>query len=332
MAVTPYEEKKYVQSDAVTQAQQALQAHQAAKPGEYQSQFQTGLNDLAGQLQNRDKFQYDVNSDALYQQVAQNYLQQGQQAMMDTMGQAAAMTGGYGNSYAQTAGQQMYNQHLLGLNELVPQYQQMALQQYQLEGDELMKQYNMLLQQEESAYGRYQDALSRYYAELDRAQAAYDNQRDYDYSRFVDDRNYDYGKYQDQLNYQYQVDRDAVADQQWMDAFKHQQEQDRIAQEQWQKEYDEMVRQYNENMAWQREQAAAKSSGGGGGRSSSTKNTTNSNTGSGATNFMEYMNSVNKSLGNGGMSTQQAAAIITQAANEGLIKKEDQLNYMVIYG
>ena len=321
MAVTPYEEKKYVQSDAVTQAQQALQAHQAAKPGEYQSQFQTGLNDLAGQLQNRDKFQYDVNSDALYQQVAQNYLQQGQQAMMDTMGQAAAMTGGYGNSYAQTAGQQMYNQHLLGLNELVPQYQQMALQQYQLEGDELMKQYNMLLQQEESAYGRYQDALSRYYAELDRAQAAYDNQRDYDY-----------GKYQDQLNYQYQVDRDAVADQQWMDAFKHQQEQDRIAQEQWQKEYDEMVRQYNENMAWQREQAAAKSSGGGGGRSSSTKNTTNSNTGSGATNFMEYMNSVNKSLGNGGMSTQQAAAIITQAANEGLIKKEDQLNYMVIYG
>ena len=268
MAVTPYEEKKYLQSDAVTQAQQALQAHQAAKPGEYQSQFQTGLNDLAGQLQNREKFQYDVNSDALYQQVAQNYLQQGQQAMMDTMGQAAAMTGGYGNSYAQTAGQQMYNQHLLGLNELVPQYQQMALQQYQLEGEELMNQYNLMLQQEESAYARYQDDLNRYYAELDRAQNAYDNERDYDYSRWADDRAFGYGKYQDELNYQYQVDRDAVADQQWMDAFKHQQEQDRIAQEQWQKEYDEMVRQYNENMAWQREQAAmaaaARSSGGGG--------------------------------------------------------------------
>ena len=27
MAVTPYQEKKYVQSDAVTQAQQALQNH-----------------------------------------------------------------------------------------------------------------------------------------------------------------------------------------------------------------------------------------------------------------------------------------------------------------
>ena len=34
----PYEEKKYVQSDAVTQAQQALQNQQANKPGAYQSQ------------------------------------------------------------------------------------------------------------------------------------------------------------------------------------------------------------------------------------------------------------------------------------------------------
>ena len=278
MAVTPYEEKKYIQSDAVTQAQQALQAQQAAKPGEYQSQFQTGLDALAGQLQNRDKFQYDVNSDALYQQVAQNYLQQGQQAMMDTMGQAAAMTGGYGNSYAQTVGQQAYNSYLQGIANLVPQYQQMAFQQYQAEGDDLLSRYNMMLQQEEAAYSRYQDDLNRYYAELDRAQAAYDNERNYDYSRWADDRDFDYGKYMDDLNYQYKTDRDAVADQQWMDAFLYQQEQDRIAQEQWQKEYDEMVRQYNESLAWQKEQAAAaaaaSSSSSGGSRSSSTNNNT----------------------------------------------------------
>jgi hypothetical protein len=330
MAVTPYEERKYVQSDAVTQAQQALQNQQANKPGEYLSQFQTGLNDLAGQIQNRDKFQYDVNSDALYQQVAQNYLQQGQQAMMDTMGQAAAMTGGYGNSYAQTAGQQMYNQHLQGLAELVPQYQQMALQQYQLEGEELLNQYKLMLQQEESAYGRYQDDLNRYYAELDRLQSAYDNERDYDYGRFADDRTFDYGKYQDELNYQYQVDRDTVADQQWLQQWEYQQERDKVADEQWQKEYDEMVRQYNENMAWQREQAAlaaaraASSGGGGGSRRSGTPTTQNT----GSQTFTEYMNEQSRN----GLTTQGAAALITQAANEGIIKKEDQLNYMFIYG
>ena len=267
MAVTPYQEKKYVQSDAVTQAQQALQNQQANKPGQYQSQFQTGMNDLMGQIQNRPKFQYDVNADALYQQVAQNYMQQGQQAMMDTMGQAAAMTGGYGNSYAQTAGQQMYNQHLLGLNDLVPQYYQMALQQYQMEGDQLMDQYQLMLQQEESAYGRYQDDLNRYYADLDRAQAAFDNERDYDYSRFADDRDFGYGKYQDELNYQYQLDRDKIADDQWIKQLMYQQERDKIQDEQWQKEYEESVRQFNENLAFQQAQAAKSSSGGGGGRS-----------------------------------------------------------------
>lgn len=283
MEVKPYEEKKYVQSDAVTQAQQALQNQQANKPGAYQSQFQSGMNDLMGQIQNRPKFQYDVNSDALYQQVAQNYMQQGQQAMMDTMGQAAALTGGYGNSYAQNAGQQAYNQYLLGLADLSPKYQQMAFQQYQAEGEDLLNRYNLMMQQDESAYARYQDDLNRYYADLDRMQAAYDKERDYDYSRFTDDRNFDYGKYMDDLNYQYQLGRDQVADDQWAQQWQYQQERDKVKDEQWQKEYaemvrqysenmawkqkeyDEMVRQYNENLAWQREQAAAKSSGGGGG-------------------------------------------------------------------
>lgn len=265
--VDPYVSKEYVQSDAVTQAQQMLHNMQANKPGAYQSQFQTGLDALMGQIQNRDKFQYDVNSDALYQQVMQNYLAQGQQAMMDTMGQAAAMTGGYGNSYAQTAGQQMYNQHLLGLAELVPQYQQMALQQYQMEGDDLMDRYALMMQQDESAYARYQDDLNRYYADLDRAQAAFDNERDYDYSRFADDRDFDYGKYMDDLNYQYQVGRDQVADDQWAQQWAYQQERDKIKDEQWQKEYEESVRQFNENLAFQQAQAARSSSGGGGGRS-----------------------------------------------------------------
>ena len=328
MAVTPYEEKKYVQSDAVTQAQQALQNQQANKPGDYQSQWQGQLDDIYGQIQNRPNFSYDVNSDALYQQVAQNYMRQGQQAMMDTMGQASAMTGGYGNSYAQTAGQQMYNEYLMGLTNLVPQYQQMALQQYQLEGENLLNQYNMLMQQEDSAYSRWMDTVNQYYADLDRLQNAYDTERNYDYNRFVDDRNYDYGKYQDELNYQYQVDRDAVADQQWLQAFLHQQEQDRIAQEQWQKEYDEMVRQYNENLAWQKEQAASKGSSGGGGGGGSRSATTTNTEPTQITNsqFVEMMNSVDN------MSTQDAAILITQAANEGIIKKEDQLNYLMIYG
>lgn len=293
----PYEEKKYVQSDAVTKAQQALQGLQEQKPGAYQSQFQTDTNDLMDQIQDRPKFQYDVNADALYQQVAQNHIQKGQRAMMDTMGQTAALTGGYGNSYAHTAGQQVYNDYLLGLTEMVPQFQQMAMQQYQLEGDDLMDRYVMLAQQEEMAYGRYLDDLNRYYADLDRAQAAYDNERDYDYSRFADDRDFDYGKYMDDLNYQYQLDRDKISDEQWLQQLLYQQERDKIQDEQWQKEYEESVRQFNENLAFQQAQAARSSSGGGGDRSSG---------GGGMTDYQK----TEAMLANGGYNSAQMLQII----------------------
>lgn len=272
MAITPYEEKKYVQSDAVTQAQLALQNQQANKPGEYNSQFREGLDDLYGQIQNRPGFQYDVNADALYQQVAQNYLAQGRQAMMDTMGQAAAMTGGYGNSYAQTAGQQQYNQHILGLTQMLPQFRQMALEQYRLQGDDLLTRYNLLLQQEETAYGRYLDEMDRYFQELDRLQSAYDNERSYDYSRFTDERDFAYGQYRDDQEDAYQLQQDQAEEARYREQLAYQQERDKIKDAQWQQEFDESVRQYNESLAWQQAQAAAKSSSrrsGGGGSGSS---------------------------------------------------------------
>lgn len=275
-----YVKKDYIQSDAVTQAQQALQNQQANKPGQYQSQWQGQMNDLMGQIQNRPAFQYDVNADALYQQVAQNYIQQGKQAMMDTMGQAASMTGGYGNSYAQTVGQQQYNNHLLGLTEMVPQFQQMALQKYQMEGDDLLSRYGMLADLEDQEYGRYQDSLNQYFRELDRLQGIYDTERSFDYGKWADGEDFAYGQYRDDVadqqwkdSFDYQQSQDQKAYEQWLQEFQYQQEQDRIAQEQWQKEYDEMVRQYNENMAWQQAQAARSSSGGGGSRHSSSNST-----------------------------------------------------------
>lgn len=185
-----YEKKKYVQSDTVTSAQQAVQKQQAQKPGAYQSLHQQGIHDVLGQIQNREKFNYNINEDALYQQAARNYINQGRMAMMDTMGQAAALTGGYGNSYAQQAGQQAYQGYLQGLNELTPQYYQMALDKYQMEGDELLNRYALLQEQENADYGRYQDQLSQYYTELDRLQGLADNERAFDYGAFADEQAY----------------------------------------------------------------------------------------------------------------------------------------------
>ena len=82
---------------------------------------------LAEDILNRKEFKYDMNADAHYHQYANRFAKQGKTAMRDTMGQAAAMTGGYGNSYAQSVGQQAYNSHLEGMNDVIPQLYQLAL-------------------------------------------------------------------------------------------------------------------------------------------------------------------------------------------------------------
>lgn len=204
----PFEYGAYKPSDAVTQAQQLLNQQLAQKPGAYQSPWQSGINDIVQQMLNREKFSYDLNGDALYQQLKDQYMMQGRQAMMDTMGQAAAMTGGYGNSFAQTAGQQTYQGYLQQLNDRVPDLYQMALDKYQMEGQGLMNQYSILGDQEEQDYGRYRDQMSDYYTELGRLTEDARYREEMDYGRWADDR-----------NFQYQRDRDQVADQQWQAAF-----------------------------------------------------------------------------------------------------------------
>lgn len=192
--------KPYEQSDSVNQAQQALQKHQQNKPGEYKSQWQQQMTDLLSQYQNRKPFQYDINADAMYQQMVDRYVQQGKQAMMDTVGQASALTGGYGNSYAQTAGQQTYQGYLQGVNDKLPQFYQMALDRYQDEGNQMLNQYNLMANQEDMEYSRYNDTLNRYLAELDRLQGVYDNERNIDYNMWSDNDQREYSRYQDQQN------------------------------------------------------------------------------------------------------------------------------------
>ena len=223
----------YQQSDTVAQAQQMLNDYMAQKPGEYQSTWKGQLDQLMDQILNRKPFEYDVNSDALYQQYKDQYMLQGQQAMMDTMGQAAALTGGYGNSYAQTAGQQTYQGYIQQLNDRIPDLYQLALSKYQLEGNALADQYAMVGAREDQAYGRYRDSVSDYYNELNRL-----------YNQFATEREYDYGQYIDNRNYEYQTGRDAVADQQWQAQYDE-------ALRQWQAEFDENQRRYNQE--WEKQ-------------------------------------------------------------------------------
>ena len=126
----------------------------------YQSPWEDQLKETANKILNREKFSYDLNGDALYKQYKDRYTQQGKQAMMDTMGQAQAMTGGYGNSYAQSVGQQTYQGYMQGLKDKIPTLYQIAMDKYTNEGNQMRDNMNLMMQQDEIGYGRYRDQLA----------------------------------------------------------------------------------------------------------------------------------------------------------------------------
>ena len=122
--------------------------------------YSTETKRLAEDLMNRGEFKYDMNADALYRQYADRFMKQGKTAMRDTIGQASAMTGGYGNSYAQSAGQQAYNSHLEEMNDMIPDLYNLALQKYQAEGERLRSDLATSMAFDDSAYKKEQDAIN----------------------------------------------------------------------------------------------------------------------------------------------------------------------------
>lgn len=140
------------------------------KPADYVSKYDAQIDALFNQIMNRDPFQYNLEEDGLYQQYRDQYITGGQRAMQDTMGQAAALTGGYGNTYAQAVGQQQYDAYLQRLNDVIPELYQNAYNQYNAEGDRLKDLYSMQVAQEDRDYDRWLNGYNMWRNELDRLQ------------------------------------------------------------------------------------------------------------------------------------------------------------------
>lgn len=132
------------------------------------------LNELYSAITGRRAFSYNPNADPMYRSYAEQYVQNGRLAMRDTMGQAASLTGGYGSSYSQSAGQQRYDEYLRSLGEVLPELYGMAYRQYSDQGAALQDAYDMAFQRRETAYARERDRIAdeRYAAEQQAAAAA----------------------------------------------------------------------------------------------------------------------------------------------------------------
>lgn len=116
------------------------------------------IKGMMNKIQNREKFSYDVDTDTLFQQALASAMGSGQQAMQDTMGQASALTGGYASTYAQSAGNQAYNAYIQDAYNNLPEYYQMAMDAYNMEGQEMYNQLSMLNDADANEYQRMYDS------------------------------------------------------------------------------------------------------------------------------------------------------------------------------
>jgi hypothetical protein len=124
-------------ASSVSASSGASGASVAASDTSYTNQ----INQLLGEISGTGAFAYDPNTDSSWQSYLSGMMNSGKDSMEDTMGQAAALTGGYGSSYATAAGQQAYDSMIEQAMANQGTYENAAYNRYQ---DTLQSKYDLL--------------------------------------------------------------------------------------------------------------------------------------------------------------------------------------------
>lgn len=176
----------------------------------YNNRYDDTIQDLIQGILNREDFSYDPATDPLYQNYRKQYTREGQRATADTLGQAAAASGGIPSSYATTAAAQAGNYYAAQMTDKIPELYQLAYNQYLNEYDMQLSDLGVVQGAEQSDYDKYLNELQQF--NTDRA---------FDYNAWLDEYNMtkdqlqtaqgleqlDYTKYLNELQ-QFNTDRE----------------------------------------------------------------------------------------------------------------------------
>ena len=211
-------------SDAYKQAMALVNSLQSQLSGG--TSYSSRINSLMNEYLNRDDFEYDSSEDVMFQQMLAQAMSDGKVAMQDSIGQASALTGGYGSTYATAVGNNMYNQYVQDAYNNLPEYYQLALDAYNQEGQEMLSQLSLLMDADAQ---EYQKTVNAYNAALNSANTMYSQE----YNAWADSVS------MDQWERQYNL---GIAEANNNLAYKH----DTLnqSQEQWQQEFDWEKEQY----------------------------------------------------------------------------------------
>lgn len=154
----------------------------------YTDKYSAQIEQLLNGLLNRDSFSYDAAADPMYQQYLSQYQREGQRAMQDAYGQAAARTGGLGSSWAQSAAQQANNYYASMAADKIPELYQLAYEMYLGEIEGKVRDLGLLENMSDTQYNRYRDTMSDWR-----------DDRNFAYRQYQDDVSA--GRYADELSY-----------------------------------------------------------------------------------------------------------------------------------
>ena len=168
------------QAPASVPTTQELWGQQPQKPV-YANQAR--LDELFQQITNPAAFNFDLASNPTWKAYEEQYKRLGQLAMTDTMGQAAGLTGGYGSSYSQAAGQQAYNGYMEALSGKVPEIYQQERQAYDDDYARQLQLYGLMSDQANQEYSRWADDYDRWMAQYNAAQSQENWQKEMDFQR-----------------------------------------------------------------------------------------------------------------------------------------------------
>lgn len=297
--LTDYNYAKFSPSARTTDYADRLDEIENNKPDEYYSKYQGTIDGIIDNILNRKSF--DTNSvydSDLYKNYREQYIQQGQKAMRDTMGAATAATGGYGSTYAQAAGQQAYDNYLSQLGDKTLDIYDRVYNQYLNEGQEMYNKLNAVNNQDNIDYSRYRDSVNDYYNDLNYYAGRYDNSY-----------NQDFGEYQTDLSAK-----------QWAEQYAYQKTQDALAQQNWQTQFDYQKQQDALQLELQRQQLAAslakKASGGSSGRSSKGSSKKSSSTSLDLAKYVEDAKRLIESKDGHGRTNYSIAQVIEYVADQ----------------
>ena len=171
-------------AQARTDMNSAEGAYKSTVNAGYKSKYEDTVNELVNKYNNENNFSWSADSSEEYQGMKDSYRREAEKQQENVAGSYAANTGGYSNSYAQAAGQRVYNQKMDELAEKIPSLRETALNNWSANQERTMNQIAMIQGLDDSQYQRYRDKVSDKYNFMNYYQSKYSTEKGLDMTAF----------------------------------------------------------------------------------------------------------------------------------------------------